>query len=109
MARSAQRLSVGYRPGLFNANEPAGLLLGAAQAGFGLPLFLYGWYESVQNDDPNVVLLVVGAALLVSGALSAVLRRRMRVPLRHLALCWMGIMGLLCQVATGAEPITFTF
>ena len=109
MARSEQRLSVGYRPGLFNANESAGLLLGAAQAGFGLPLFLYAWYESVQNDEPNVVLLVVGAALIVSGALSAVFHRRMRVPLRHLALCWMGVMGLLCQVATGAEPITFTF
>lgn len=109
MARSAQRLSVGYHPGLFNANEPAGLLLGVAQAGFGLPLFLYAWFESAQNGEPAVVLLAVGALLLVSGALSVGLRRRMRVPLRHLGLCWMGVMGLLCQVATGAEPITFTF
>ncbi|WP_104162977.1 bifunctional diguanylate cyclase/phosphodiesterase [Cryobacterium sp. N22] len=109
MARTAQRLSVGYRPGLFNANESAGLLLGVAQTGFGLPLFLYAWYQSVQNDEPNVVLLVVGAALLISGALSTVFRRRIRVPLRHLALCWTGVMGLLCQAATGAEPITFTF
>ncbi|POH70371.1 hypothetical protein C3B59_04650 [Cryobacterium zongtaii] len=109
MARSAQRLSVGYRPGLFNAAESAGFLLGVAQLGFGLPLFLYAWHDWVQNDDPNVVLLAVGASLLVTGALGAGFRRRMRVPLRHLALCWMGVMGLLCQTATGAEPITFTF
>ncbi|TFC05153.1 GGDEF domain-containing protein [Cryobacterium adonitolivorans] len=109
MARSAQRPGVGYHPGLFNAAESAGILLGVAQVGFGLPLFLYAWYESVQSDEPLVVLLAVGAALLVSGVLSAAFRRRMRVPLRHLILCWMSVMGLLCQAATGADPITFTF
>ncbi|POH60894.1 hypothetical protein C3B61_18875 [Cryobacterium zongtaii] len=109
MARSAQRLAAGYRPGLFNANESAGLLLGVAQAGFGLPLLLYAWYKWVQNDEPMLVLLCVGAVLIVTGALSAGFRNRMRVPLRHLALCWIGVMDLLCQAATGAEPITLTF
>ncbi|MGO4785289.1 putative bifunctional diguanylate cyclase/phosphodiesterase [Cryobacterium sp. W22_MBD10_FK3] len=109
MAHSAQRPGVGYRPGLFNAAESAGILLAFAQIGFGLPLFLYAWYQSVQNEEPKVILLAVGAALLASGAVTAWLRRRISVPLRHLSLCWMGIMGIVCQAASGAEPITFTF
>ncbi|WEO77666.1 bifunctional diguanylate cyclase/phosphodiesterase [Cryobacterium sp. SO2] len=109
MARSARRPGVGYRPGLFNAADSAGILLGIAQFGFGLPLFLYGVHGMLQNDERDGVLLVVGAALLVSGAITVCFRRRMRVPLRHLVLCWMGVMGLLCQAATGDQAITFTF
>jgi diguanylate cyclase (GGDEF)-like protein len=109
MARSPRRSGVGYRPGLFNANESAGILLGIAQFGFGVPLVLYAGFGIAQNDDPLGVLLVAGAALLVTGVLTVCFRRRMRVPLRHVALCWMGAMGILCQAVTGDQPITFTF
>lgn len=109
MTRTTRRPGVGYRPGLFDAADSAGILLGAAQFGFGLPLFLYAGYEILQSGSPNGVLLVAGAALLATGVLTTVLRHRMRVPLRHLALCWIGGIGLLCQAATGGEPITFTF
>jgi diguanylate cyclase (GGDEF)-like protein len=109
MARSPRRSGVGYRPGLFNANESAGILLGIAQFGFGVPLVLYAGLGIAQNGDPLGVLLVAGAALLVTGVLTVCFRRRMRVPLRHVALCWMGAMGILCQAVTGDQPITFTF
>jgi diguanylate cyclase (GGDEF)-like protein len=109
MALSVRRSGVGYRPGLFNSAQSAGLLLGIAQVGFGLPLFLYAGYPVVQNGEGNVPLLVGGAALLVTGALTVLLRGRMRVPLRHLSLCWIGLIAILCQAATGGQPITFTF
>ncbi|TFD83727.1 GGDEF domain-containing protein [Cryobacterium lactosi] len=109
MAHSAQRSGVGYRPGLFNAAESAGLLLGFSQIGFGLPLFLYAWFVSAQQAEPEVVLLAVGAALLASGALTAGFRRRMSIPVRHVSLCWMGVTAVLCQAATGGSAITFTF
>jgi diguanylate cyclase (GGDEF)-like protein len=108
MARTARR-PVGYRPGLFNAADSAGILLGAAQFGLGLPLFLYAVFETAQNGRPNGVLLSVGLALLATGTLSAVFRRRMRVPLRHVALGWIGAAALLCQAATAGQAITFTF
>jgi len=109
MARSARRPGVGYRPGLFNAADSAGILLGAAQFGLGLPLVLYASYGMFQKGEQHVVLLFGGIALLVTGALTASLRRRMRVPLRHLTLCWMGAVALLCQATTGSYSITFTF
>jgi len=109
MALSAQRTGVGYRPGLFNAAAAAGLLLGVGQLGLGLPLVLYAGHGMLQNNERHVVLLAVGIALLASGALTIFFRRRMRVPLRHLALCWMGTLALLCQATTGNYAITFTF
>ena len=107
MARTAQRPGVGYHPGLFTAAGSAGALLGLAQVGFGLPLFLYAGYASLANGTPDVVLLSVGVALLCTGILTVWFRNRMRVPLRHLVLCWMGAAGLLCQVATGGQPVSF--
>jgi EAL domain-containing protein (putative c-di-GMP-specific phosphodiesterase class I)/GGDEF domain-containing protein len=109
MARTARRSGVGYRPGLFTASRPAGMLLGVAQSGFGLPLFLYAVLDIVHDDRPNGVLFGVGLTLLGTGALTIAGRRRMRVPLRHVALCWIGVAALLCQIATGGEAITFTF
>lgn len=109
MTRTARRPGVGYRPGLFNAADSAGILLGAAQLGFGLPLFLYAGYGMLQHGEPTGPLLAAGAALLVTGTLTTVLRHRMGVALRHLALCWIGAIGLLCQAATGGQPIAFTF
>jgi diguanylate cyclase (GGDEF)-like protein len=108
MTRPSRR-PVGYRPGLFNAADSAGILLGAAQLGFGLPLFLYAVIEIGQNGRPNGILLGAGLALLITGVLTAVFRRRMRVPLRHVALGWIGAAALLCQAATGGQAITFTF
>jgi len=108
MARSARRSGVGYRPGLFNAADAAGLLLGSAQLGLGLPLVLYAGYGLLQGEQTGV-LLAVGIALLVAGTLTISFRRRMRVPLRHVTLCWMGSMALLCQATTGNYAITFTF
>lgn len=109
MAGSARRSGVGYRPGLFNAADSAGILLGIAQVGFGLPLFLYAVYGIVHDGTPAGVLLIGGAVLLITGILTACFRHRMRVPLRHLILCWIGVMGLLCQAVTGDQAITFTF
>ena len=109
MARTVRRSGVGYRPGLFNAAASAGILLGAAQAGLGLPLFLYAAFETYRNDRPSGVLLVAGLALLSTGLLTVALRHRMRVPFRHLALAWMGAAALLCQGATDGQAITFTF
>ncbi|MGY4859116.1 putative bifunctional diguanylate cyclase/phosphodiesterase [Cryobacterium sp. AP23] len=109
MKRSPRRSGVGYRPGLFNAADSAGILLGIAQFGFGVPLFLYAGFGIAQNGDPFGVLLVAGATLLATGVLTVCFRHRMRVPLRHVALCWMGAMGILCQAVTGDQPITFTF
>ncbi|QYF73507.1 bifunctional diguanylate cyclase/phosphodiesterase [Cryobacterium sp. PAMC25264] len=109
MARSVQRLGVGYHPGLFTAAGSAGALLGLAQVGFGLPLFLYAGYTSLASGTPDAVLLGVGVALLCTGILTAGFRNRMRLPLRHIVLCWMGAAGLLCQVATGGQPVSFTF
>ncbi|MBX0301910.1 bifunctional diguanylate cyclase/phosphodiesterase [Cryobacterium sp. 1639] len=109
MAHSAQRLGVAYRPSLFNSASSAGVLLSVAQVGLGLPLVLYAGYGALQGDEPNGVLLLAGTALLVSGAVSAFFRRRMRLPLRHLLLCWMGAVGVLCQAATGSQAVTFTF
>jgi diguanylate cyclase (GGDEF)-like protein len=110
MALSAQRSGVGYRPGLFSAADSAGLLLGLAQAGFGVPLLLYAYVRLLEDDGADGVLLaVVGGALLISGAVTVWFRHRMRVPLRHLALVWMGVMGALCQAATDGQAITFTF
>jgi diguanylate cyclase (GGDEF)-like protein len=108
MARIARR-PVGYRPGLFNAAASAGILLGAAQIGLGLPLSLYAAFATTQNGRPSGVLLTVGLALLATGALTAVFRRRMLVPLRHVALGWIGVAALLCQAATAGQAITFTF
>jgi len=109
MARTVRRSGVGYRPGLFNAAESAGILLGAAQVGLGFPLFLYAAFETFQNDHPNRVLLIAGVALLATGVLTAIFRRRMRVPLRHLALGWIGAVTLLCQAVTAGQAVTFTF
>ena len=109
MARTARRQGVGYHPGLFTSAGSGGALLGLAQVGFGLPLFLYAGYTSLARGTPDAVLLGVGVALLCTGILTAVFRSRMRVPLRHVVLCWMGAAGLLCQVATGGQPVSFTF
>jgi diguanylate cyclase (GGDEF)-like protein len=109
MARTIRRSGVSYRPGLFNAAAAAGILLGAAQVGLGFPLFLYSAFETFQNDHPNDVLLVAGLALLGTGLLTAAFRHRMRVPLRHVALAWIGAVTLVCQAATGGQAVTFTF
>jgi diguanylate cyclase (GGDEF)-like protein len=110
VARSPQRLGVEYRPGLFTAAGPAGILLAVAQVGLGLPLFFYALHTAGRNPGSNWILLfVVGVALLVTGALTVLGRRQMRVPMRHLVLCWMGAVSVLCQAATGGQAITFTF
>ena len=109
MRFTARRARVRYRPGLFNSASSAGTLLGAAQAGLGLPLAAYAWYQTFQNARSEVVLLVVGLALLLTGALTVLFRSRMRVPLRHVVLGWIGAGALLCQAATGGQAITYTF
>ncbi|ANP71173.1 putative bifunctional diguanylate cyclase/phosphodiesterase [Cryobacterium arcticum] len=109
MARTSQRQGVGYHPGLFTAAGSAGALLGLAQVGFGLPLLLYAVNASLQSGAPDTVPLGVGLALLCTGVLTVLFRHRMRVPLRHIVLCWMGAAGLLCQAATGGQAVSFTF
>lgn len=103
-----RRGRLSYRPGLFNTASSAGLLLGVAQAGFGLPLVLYTW-AGATNDESEPVLPIVGVALLLSGALTAVFRSRLRLPLRHGILCWLGVMGLVCEAATGGQAVSLTF
>jgi len=109
MGDSSRRTRVGYRPGLFNDAASAGTLLGIAQAGLGLPLLLYAVFGAPLIGPAQVFLGIAAISVLVTGALTYLLRRRMHVLWRHVVLCGIGVLSLACQFVTSGQAITFTF
>jgi len=93
---------------MFNSVSSVGILLGSVMLAFGGPLAVYAVFD-LEYQPRDYAVMTVALSLIGGGAAALVWRRHVSVPVRHLALCWMGIATIVCVWSTRGDSITHNF